>query len=135
MADNERQRVDKWLWAVRLFKTRSQATDSCRRGKVLAGGQPVKPAHMVSVGEVISVKAAAFTRTVLVKAIPPSRVGAKLAVDYLGDLTPPEEYARQRALHASRVAVRERGSGRPTKRERRLLDQLLPGDEGDPDEA
>jgi ribosome-associated heat shock protein Hsp15 len=120
-------RLDKWLWAVRLFRTRSLATDACRAGSVAINDQPVKPARDVRAGEVITVRQGIVTRTVRVLGLPRSRVGAKLVVDFCADLTPPEELekARDPALRVQNLLAREQGSGRPTKRDRRLLDKLF----------
>ena len=88
-------RIDKWLWAVRLFKTRSQATAACAAGKVRIADQPVKPARATRVGEVITAKVAGITRTVKVVELLENRVGAKLVPNYLEDLTPPSEYEKR----------------------------------------
>lgn len=88
-------RIDKWLWAVRLFKTRSQATAACAAGKVRIGDQPVKPSRTPRVGEVITAKVAGITRTVKVVELLEKRVGAKLVADYLEDLTPASEYEKR----------------------------------------
>ena len=94
----ETVRIDKWLWAVRLFKTRSQATEACRSNKVLVGEQPVKPSREVHIGEVIRFQSGQVNRTVQVKALLESRVGARLVETYLLDLTPEEEYQRVKML-------------------------------------
>ena len=117
-------RIDKWLWAVRLFKTRSQATDACRSGKVLIGEQPVKPSREVHVGDLVEVRSGPLIRMVEVKAPLEKRVGAKLVEDYLIDHTPEEEYERVKMIKASNFEYRDRGVGRPTKKERRLIDRL-----------
>jgi len=118
-------RLDKWLWAIRLFKTRALATDACRAGSVLIGDQPAKPARDVRAGETIVVRQGVITRTVQVTGIPRSRVGAKLVAGYCLDLTPPEEFAKAREQHVQHLLAREKGSGRPTKRDRRALDRLF----------
>jgi len=119
-------RVDKWLWAVRLFKTRSQATDMCRLGRIFMGDGPVKPSREIKVGHVVTLRLGVITRTVKVKAILQNRVGAKLVPEYLDDLTPPEEYAKLEAARSNPLAQRK---GRPTKRERRELDDWFGWDE------
>ncbi len=118
-------RLDKWLWAVRVFKTRALATDACRAGSVAVNDLAAKPARGVHEGETVTVKQGLFTRTLRVVSVPRSRVGAKLLAEFCTDLTPPEEFEklRERSLH--QVLAREKGSGRPTKRERRLMDRLL----------
>ncbi len=118
-------RLDKWLWSIRLFKTRALATDACRAGSVQIGDQPVKPARDVHAGETIVVRQGVITRTLQVIAVPRSRVGAKLVPDYCTDLTPPEEFAKAREQQVQHLLEREKGSGRPTKRDRRALDRLF----------
>jgi ribosome-associated heat shock protein Hsp15 len=127
MAGEPAARLDKWLWAVRLFRTRSLATDACRAGSVAIKDQPVKPGRDVRAGEIISVRQGVVTRTVQVLALPRSRVGAKLVADFCTDLTPPEELekARNPANRVQDILAREKGTGRPTKRDRRVLDQLF----------
>lgn len=117
-------RLDKWLWSVRLFRNRSLATDACRAGSVEIGGQPAKPARDVRPGDVVLVRQGLICRTVVVVAIPRTRVGASLVPTYAEDRTPPEEFARARARPVEQFLAREKGSGRPTKRDRRRLDQL-----------
>ena len=118
-------RLDKWLWAVRLYKTRSLASDACRAGSVVINEQPAKPARAVRAGETVTVRQGLILRTLRVIAVPRSRVGAKLVAQYCDDLTPPEEFAKARENPLLQVLAREKGSGRPTKRDRRLLDSLL----------
>lgn len=113
-------RIDKWLWAVRLFKTRSLATQACRNGKVLTSDQPVKPSREVQPGMKIMLKEGPLTRTFEVTGMPPSRVGAKLVANFLTDLTPKEEYEKLKAIKDSPLA-RKKGDGRPTKKDRREL--------------
>ena len=118
-------RLDKWLWAVRLYKSRSLAIAACNAGHVKLGGNPAKPAREVQPGEVISAFTGRVHRTVKVLALLNQRVGAKMVSQFLEDLTPPSEYARAReeALH-SRVLV-PKGFGRPTKKQRRKLEQFF----------
>lgn len=118
-------RLDKWLWAVRMFRTRALATDACRAGAVEINEIPAKPARTVRPGETVIVRQGLIRRTLKVIAAPRSRVGAKLVALYCEDLTPPEEFARAKAQPVQQFLAREKGSGRPTKRDRRLLDQLL----------
>lgn len=118
-------RLDKWLWAVRVFKTRALATDACRAGSVTVNELAAKPARDVRPGEVVAVRQGLFTRTIRVVGVPRSRVGAKLLAEYCTDLTPPEEFARLRERSLQHVLAREKGSGRPTKRDRRLLDRFF----------
>ena len=124
-------RIDKWLWAVRVFKTRSLAIEACKAGHVKVGGESVKPARDLRVGEVITVRRGPVIRTVKVRGLLERRVGADRVADFLEDLTPPEEYARRKEAEAMVMPSRERGKGRPTKRDRRLLRDFfgLPKDE------
>lgn len=118
-------RLDKWLWAVRVFKTRSLATDACRAGSVQVGGRPAKPARDVRIGETVTVRQGLAQRTLVVRGVPERRVGARLVADFCDDRTPPEERAKADVAGIEQFLARERGSGRPTKRDRRLLDRLL----------
>ena len=113
-------RIDKWLWMVRLFKTRSIATEACNAGKVKLNGENVKPSRDVRVGEVYEVHIGSLHKTVEVVGAPKSRVGAPLVPDYCTDLTPQAEYDRMKTLKTQEF--RPHGLGRPTKRERRQLD-------------
>lgn len=118
-------RLDKWLWAVRLFKTRSLATDACRAGSVAVNDLPAKPARDVHVGETVTVKQGLVLRTLRVVGMPRSRVAAKLVPDFCADLTPPEEWEKAKDQRVQNLLEREKGSGRPTKRDRRALERLL----------
>jgi ribosome-associated heat shock protein Hsp15 len=120
----EHIRIDKWLWAVRLFKTRNQASQACRAGKVRMGDQAVKPSREVHLMDVISVNLGFISRTVQVKALLTNRVSARLVPDYATDMTPEEEYARQRQIRETNYELRERGLGRPTKKQRRDIVKL-----------
>lgn len=116
-------RIDKWLWMVRLFKTRSMATDACNAGKVKMNGINVKPSRLVKTDECFHVRINQLEKVVQVIDTPKNRVGAALVPQYYTDLTPPEEYERVKQLHA-RFEFREHGAGRPTKRDRRQIDYL-----------
>ncbi|MCR5115765.1 MAG: RNA-binding S4 domain-containing protein [Bacteroidales bacterium] len=119
----ESVRVDKWLWMVRLFKTRSLATEACNAGKIKLNGTNVKPAKTVKSEEVLEVHIGQLVKTVKVLDAPKSRVGAPLVPQYCEDLTPQEEYDRVRMLNM-RFEKRDRGEGRPTKRDRRQIDYI-----------
>lgn len=108
-----------------MFKTRSLAADACRAGSVCVNELPAKPARDVRPGETVTVKQGLVLRTLRVVDVPRSRVGAKLVADFCTDLTPPEELEKARQNRIQHVMEREKGSGRPTKRDRRLLDQFL----------
>ena len=122
---DKKVRIDKWLWAVRAFKTRSMAADACRSGKVKINDQVVKPSRDVAVDDVIIVvKNPQFTRTLKVKEILANRVSAKLVPQYAEELTPKEEYDKLKKYNEINWERRDRGIGRPTKRERRDIDRL-----------
>ena len=116
-------RIDKWLWAVRLYKTRPQATEACKAGKVKHDGINVKPSKIVQVSEVYTVSGI-YLRTIRVKELLDKRVGAKLVPDYMEDLTPEEEKIRGMNIHRKSFEFRERGTGRPTKKQRREIDDF-----------
>ena len=117
-------RIDKWLWAVRIYKTRSIATEACKSAKVKVAGANVKPSHEVKIGEVIEIRMTPIDKTIKVKALLSNRVSAKLVENYLEDLTPKEEYEKLKMAREVNFEYRERGIGRPTKRERRDIDVL-----------
>ena len=117
-------RLDQWLWAVRLCKTRTLAVTAIKTGHVRLGGELTKPAHEVRAGELISVRTGALTRTFKALDAPKSRVGAKLVPQFAEDITPPEELARARERDLLAPALRPRGAGRPTKRDRRELERF-----------
>ena len=119
-------RLDQWLWAVRLYKTRSLAVEAIKGGHVKVNEAATKPAHEMKPGELVTARIGIMTRTLRVIDAPHSRVGAKLVAQFAEDLTPPEEFEKQRAFNLHSVAARPRGAGRPTKRERRLLDEWTP---------
>ena len=121
----ESERVDKWLWAVRIFKTRSLATDACRAGSVAVNGRPAKASREVRIGELVIVRQGLILRTLAVRGVPPSRGSPKMVGAYCDDRTPPEEFQKARKQRVQHFLARAIGSGRPTKRDRRLLDRLL----------
>ena len=122
--DNDHDcRLDKWLWAVRLYKTRSLAAQACREGRVMIGGQRVKPARAVHVGEIFTAKTGDLLRTVKVLGAPGSRVSAKLVPEFLEDLTPASEFQKQRERLPAAFTWNQ-GSGRPTKKDRRLWEKF-----------
>ncbi len=118
-------RIDKWLWAVRIFKTRSQTTEACRKGHVSVGELPVKPSRSVHIGEIVKVRKPPLTRSFRVLAIAEKRMSAKIAAAYLEDVTPPEELEIQEMQKNMQWIFRDRGTGRPTKKERRELDDFF----------
>lgn len=126
MAEPADVRIDKWLWAARVFKTRALATEACRAGHVKLDGVAVKPARPAHPGETYVVHTPAVTRTVRVVGLADRRVGPKTLGSLLADLTPPEELERMRRSAAEQILARPKGAGRPTKRERRKMDRWLP---------
>lgn len=122
-------RIDKWLWCVRLFKTRTLATDACRAGKVKVEGDTIKPSRDVHKGMTIVVQQGPIKRTVKVIDVPHSRVGPKLVATYMEDLTPPEELSKPEVFASKRFVIRDRGTGRPTKKERRDIETWLGWDD------
>lgn len=120
----ERVRIDKWLWAVRIFKTRSLAAEECGKGHVTIGDVHVKASRELKGGEVVKVRIAPIERHYLVKKLTDKRMSAQLAVDFVEDVTPPETLALLNAVKAYGFEYRDRGAGRPTKRDRRMIDKL-----------
>ena len=110
---------------MRVFKSRSLASDACRAGSVAVNEHPAKPARDVHPGETVTVKQGLVLRTLRVVDVPRSRVGPKLVANYCTDLTPKEELEKARANRIQHLLEREKGSGRPTKRDRRLMDRFF----------
>jgi ribosome-associated heat shock protein Hsp15 len=123
-------RIDKYLWAVRIFKTRSLAADAIKGGKVKFDGDNVKAAKEVKVGEEYSIQVGEIKKTIKVIALLDNRVAAKLVPDFMQDLTPQEEYKSIERLKEYRFVYRPRGLGRPSKKERRDIEEWF----GDSDE-
>ena len=121
---DEPLRIDKYLWAVRLFKTRSLATEACRSGRVKKDGVPIKASHEVKVGERYDMVIEQLHKQIEVKALLHNRVGAKLVDEYMTDLTPKEEYERIQMVRQYGYERRDRGAGRPTKRDRRDIEEF-----------
>lgn len=120
----EEVRIDKYLWAIRVFKTRTEATDACKGGKIRVNGADTKPSKMVKIGDVIVARKGAVTYTYKVLALLDKRQGAKLVPNFAENLTPPEELAKLRAPVETFFLKRDRGAGRPTKKDRRQMDDL-----------
>lgn len=118
-------RIDKWLWAARIFKTRSIASDACKKGKISVNGTPVKPSRTVKNGDVISVRKSPITYSFKLLQPIEKRVGAKLIPEIYQDMTTAEEYERLELSRISGFVGRARGTGRPTKKERRELDNFM----------
>ena len=117
-------RIDKWLWAARIFKTRSIAADACKNGRVTLKGERIKPSRIIKEGDVIEVRKPPITYTFRILKAIENRVGAKLVPEILENITPPEQYQLLEMNHISGFIDRARGTGRPTKKERRQLDEF-----------
>lgn len=122
----EKVRVDKWIWSVRVFKSRTQATDACKQKKVSMGEANLKPSSLISIGDKIMVKKNGFNFEFLVKKLISKRVGAALAVECYENITPEDELLKYENWYIgkARPEWRERGAGRPTKKERRTIDEF-----------
>jgi ribosome-associated heat shock protein Hsp15 len=124
MSRTENIRIDKFLWAVRIYKTRSLASEACRKGKVLINNVLIKPSRLVTANETISVKKLPIIHTFIIIEPIGNRVSAKMVPLYLKDTTPEEEKAKLINRELAGFGYRERGTGRPTKKERRTIDKL-----------
>lgn len=118
-------RIDKWLWAVRLFKTRSLAAEACKKGKIFMQGIAVKPSRNVKVGDVIGVRKSPVTFSFEVLALTENRMGPKLVPDYMKNVTTPDQLELFELGKIASQHNRDRGTGRPTKKERRDLDDFF----------
>lgn len=121
----ETARIDKWLWAARIFKTRSIASDACKNGRVTIGGVNMKPSRSVKVGDVVSVKKPPITYSFKVLKTIEQRVGANLLPEIYENVTDPKQYELLEMSRISGFVDRARGTGRPTKKERRALDAFV----------
>lgn len=117
-------RIDKWLWAVRLFKTRSLAAEACKKGRVMLSGISVKPSRMVRVDDVIQLRRSPITFSFKVLALTEARMNAKLVPNFMENVTSPDQLELLELLKLDNAATRARGEGRPTKKDRRALDDL-----------
>lgn len=122
----DKVRIDKWLWSVRIFKSRTVATDACKGGKVKINGESIKPSYQLQEGEVVQVRKNGFDFQFKAVKLIQKRVGAPIAVTCYEDLTPQEELDKYKSWFVGKAAAeqRERGTGRPTKRERREIDRF-----------
>lgn len=118
------ERVDKWLWAMRVFKTRTIATEACKKGRVSIGGVAVKPSRCIKEGDVIDVKKPPITYSFRVLKVTGNRLGAKLVSEYLENVTAPEQYELLEMTRISGFVDRRKGLGRPTKRDSRELSRF-----------
>ena len=117
-------RIDKWLWAVRLFKTRTIAVEACKKGRVSVNGVEAKPSRMIKVGDKIDVRKPPVTYSFNVLGLTANRVGAKLVPNFLEDITSPEQYEILELKKISGFIDRAKGTGRPTKKDRRDMDDF-----------
>ena len=120
----EEVRIDKWMWATRIFKTRTIAVEACRKGRISINNVTVKPSRMIKVGDIIQVRKPPVTYSFKVLALTASRMGAKLVAGYLENVTTPDQYEILEMNKISGFVDRSRGLGRPTKKDRRDLDQF-----------
>lgn len=122
-------RIDKWLWAVRVFKTRSLAAEACKKGRVTVQGAAVKPSREVKTGDVVQVRRTPVTYSFKVVGLTQNRVGAKLVPQFMENVTAPDQMELLEVLKLDQSNRRAKGLGRPTKKERRDLDSFLDDDE------
>lgn len=123
MQEEKQQRIDKFLWSVRLFKTRTDASEACKKGKVLIQGQSAKASRNIRTGEVVVIKKGIVNYTYEIIDIPKSRLSAKIVELFINNLTPPEELEKLNQQETFFIK-RDKGTGRPTKKERRIIDKL-----------
>lgn len=117
-------RIDKWLWTVRVYKTRSIATEECKKGRVSIGGMEVKPSRELKIGDILEVRKSPVTYRYKVLQFPANRLSAKLVPEYMQDITPPENLQVLEMQKYMGWCERDRGAGRPTKKERRDIDRF-----------
>jgi len=125
-------RIDKWMWATRIFKTRTIALEACKKNRVTVNDAPAKPSRMIKVGDIIQVRKPPVTYSFKVLDIPSNRVGAKLVPQCMENLTPPEQYEILELQKISGFVDRARGTGRPTKKDRRELDDFMEFSQSEP---
>ena len=121
---NSEARIDKWLWAARIYKTRTLASDACKNGRITINGALAKPSRTVKVGDQVGVKKSPITYSFRVLQTIEKRVGAKLLPEVFENVTPPEQYELLEMNRISGFVDRARGTGRPTKKDRRALDDF-----------
>ena len=121
-------RVDKYLWAMRIYKTRSIATDACKCGRVKMNGVEVKPSRMFHVGDIFTVRKGPITYTYRILQLWGNRLGAKMVPEYLQDITPKEQLELLELARYAAQSGRDRGTGRPTKKDRRDIEHFFSDD-------
>jgi ribosome-associated heat shock protein Hsp15 len=124
MPEKEKLRIDKYLWAIRIFKTRTLAADACKAGRVKLDSQNIKPSHEVKVGEIYQVSKGPDRKVLKVTGLLENRVDAKTSVEFYQDMTPVEQTQAFKSMFQAPILKRDRGTGRPTKRDRREIDGL-----------
>lgn len=124
-------RIDKWMWAVRIFKTRTIAAEACKKGRVTINGSQIKPSRMIKIGDVIQVKKPPVTYSFKVLQPIEKRVGAKLVNEVMENVTTPDQYELLEMSRISGFIDRARGLGRPTKKDRRSLEEFVSPEEAD----
>jgi ribosome-associated heat shock protein Hsp15 len=124
MAEKEKLRIDKYLWAIRAFKTRTLASDACKAGRIKLEGQNIKASREVKIGEVYQVAKGIERRVIKVTGLLENRVDAKTAVNFYEDITPVEQTQAFKSMFQAPILKRDRGAGRPTKKDRREIDDL-----------
>ena len=124
MPEKEKLRIDKYLWSIRAFKTRTLASDACKAGRVKRDGTNIKPSYEVKIGEVYQVSKGLERKVIKVTGLLESRVDAKTAVYFYEDITPVEQTMAYKSMFQAPVLKRDRGTGRPTKKDRREIDDL-----------
>jgi ribosome-associated heat shock protein Hsp15 len=117
-------RIDKWMWATRIFKTRTIAVEACKKNRVMVNDLPAKPSRMIKTGDIIQVRKPPVTYSFKVIELTANRVGSKLVPNYLENITPPEQYEILELQKINGFVDRARGTGRPTKKDRRNLDNF-----------
>jgi ribosome-associated heat shock protein Hsp15 len=127
MTEKEKLRIDKYLWAVRVFKTRTLAADACKAGRVKLDNQNIKPSHEVKIGETYQVSKGIERRVLKVTGLLQSRADAKTALHFYEDITPVEQTQAFKSMFHAPMLKRDSGTGRPTKRDRREIDELKDG--------
>ncbi|WP_295773166.1 RNA-binding S4 domain-containing protein [uncultured Mucilaginibacter sp.] len=127
MPEKEKLRIDKYLWAIRIFKTRTLASEACKAGRVKINGQNIKASHEVKVGETYNISKGLERKIITVTGLLENRVDAKKAVEFYSDLTPVENTPSFKSMFNMPMLRRDRGTGRPTKRDRREIDDLQDG--------
>ena len=124
MVEKHTTRIDKWLWVVRIFNTRTLAREACAGGKVKIDGSTVKASRNIKKNDIIQVRKGVVKYLYKVRKNAEKRMGAKLVLEFLEDITPEEELEKLKSAQKQPIQTREKGQGRPTKRERRMMDKL-----------